>query len=80
MFIYCVFFIRKWGKLFFKLIGRNENMIKLMIFSVIFIFMLICNFIGYKILPKNTDKDLASIAVMVVLVQFGILSFVYFMV
>jgi hypothetical protein len=55
-------------------------MIKLMIFSVIFIFMLICNFIGYKILPKNTDKDLASIAVMVVLVQFGILSFVYFMV
>jgi len=55
-------------------------MIKITLFLVIFIFILICNFIGYKILPKNTEKDLKSIATVVVLIQLSILSFIYIVV
>ncbi len=52
-------------------------MTKLIIFIFLFLFMMISNWICYKVYPNKTSKNLSSIAVVVVLIQLSVLTLIY---
>lgn len=50
---------------------------KHIIFIFLFLFMMISNWIAYKVYPHKTSKNLPSITVILVLLQLSALTLIY---